>query len=106
MRDIFLNNKKHGIGIEYYEDIENNNLNIIKSKGEYLPDFKNGYFKEYFKNGKMQFEGKYLNNKKLEGIGYNKNAKKNLKYIMVMEQYVNMISMKILNLKGIIFMVK
>ena len=70
----YLNNKKHGIGIEYYTDTDNDNFNI-KSEGEYLYGAKHGNFKEYYTNGKIQFEGKYLNNKKWEGIGYGKNGK-------------------------------
>ena len=39
-------------------------------KGEYLYGERNGKGSEYFRNGKLQFEGEYINGKKWNGKGY------------------------------------
>ena len=46
-----------------------NNQKIFE--GEYKNNKKNGSGKEYYLNGKLKFEGIYLNGIKIEGIGYN-----------------------------------
>ena len=61
----YINNKRNGIGDEYYESGE------IKFKGNYLNGKRNGEGKKYYENGKIKFDGEYLNGKKLKGKGYN-----------------------------------
>ena len=64
--------EKNGFVEEYhlYDD-------ILLFKGEYKNGKRNGKGKEYYKNGKVKFEGKYLNGKKVEGKGYNYEGKIN-----------------------------
>ena len=81
----YLNGKKNGTGIEYYEE------NKIKFIGEYLKGKKikgegyspkgkliykidNGKIEEYFINGKIKFKGEYLEGKKWDGEGYDFNG--------------------------------
>ena len=40
-------------------------------EGEYLNGDRNGNSKEYYDNGKLEFEGEYLNGKIWNGKGYN-----------------------------------
>jgi len=43
-------------------------------EGEYLDGKKNGKGKEYYGNGKLKFEGEYLNDNRWSGKGYNKDG--------------------------------
>ena len=43
--------------------------NALLFEGEYVKGEKNGEGKEYYENGKLQFEGEYLNGKRLNGKG-------------------------------------
>ena len=61
----YLNDKRNGKGKE--KDW------ILNFEGEYLNIERNGQGREYDKNGKLIFEGEYLNGKKLHGKGCNKN---------------------------------
>ena len=45
----------------------------MKFEGEYLNGKINGKGKKYFYNGKIYFEGEYLNDKKWNGKGYDNN---------------------------------
>ena len=56
--------KKFNIDIEAYK----------KKSGKYKKGKKNGEGKEYFYDGKLKFEGEYLNGKIWNGKGYNKNG--------------------------------
>ena len=51
----------------------------MKFKGEYLNGKRNGKGIEYYNNDKKLFEGKYLNNLKWDGKGYDP-IKNNLVY--------------------------
>ena len=53
---------------EYYD---NGKLDF---EGEYLNGKRNGKGKEYYYNGQLEFEGEYLNGKKWNGNGYNING--------------------------------
>ena len=70
--DIYGNKKfeiKEGKGhIKEYED---HNYNLI-FEGDYLNGEKNGYGKEFYKNGYIKFEGEYLNEKRWNGKIYDK----------------------------------
>ena len=61
----FIKGKKSGQGKEYYDL---NNRKILIYEGEFENDKRNGYGKEY-KDGKIIFEGKYLNGERWEGYG-------------------------------------
>ncbi len=50
-------------------------------EGEYSDGIRNGKGKEYFKNGKLKFEGEFKKGKKLNGKGYDKNG--NLDYELI-----------------------
>jgi len=66
----FLNGERNGKGKEYEQSD-----NLI-FEGEYSKGKKNGKGKDYFfNNGQLLFEGKYLNDKKWNGIGYNSKGK-------------------------------
>ena len=52
----YLNGKRNGKGIEYRPQ---------KFEGNYLDGKRNGKGKEYDKEGKLVFEGEYLNDEKL-----------------------------------------
>ena len=43
-------------------------------EGEYINGKRNGKGKEYFRNGKLQFEGEFKNGKKWKGKGYDING--------------------------------
>ena len=58
--------RNHGIGKEYLNDD-----NILIFEGEYKNMIRNGKGKEFYKNGKVQFEGEYLNGKRWKGTIYN-----------------------------------
>ena len=55
------------------------NSSVIIFEGEYLNGKRNGKGKEYYDNGKLKFEGKYLNGYKLKGKGYDEKGNKILK---------------------------
>ena len=57
-------NNFNGKGKEYYNDGK------LAFEGEYLNGKKHGKGKEYFKNGKLIFEGEYLNDKRWNGKVY------------------------------------
>ena len=76
----YINGKRNGTVIEYYEDIEENEENIntdsnllIKYEGKYIDDQKNGEGIEYQYDDKNQeetiFEGVYKNGEKWTGVG-------------------------------------
>ena len=75
--DIEIYKKKSG---KY--KIENNgkgmefilNTDILIFKGEYEKGRKNGKGKEYYDTGILKFEGEYINGKRWNGKGYNKNG--------------------------------
>ena len=52
---------------EYYENGK------LKFEGEYIDGIRDGKGKEYYIDGELEFEGEYLNGKKWNGKGYNKN---------------------------------
>ena len=63
----FLNGKRNGKGKEY-------EYGELKYEGEYINGKRNGKGKEYsYEKCKLMFEGIYLNDKKWEGKGYDKN---------------------------------
>jgi len=68
--------EKNGRGREYLI-----NSNILIFEGEYWNGRKNGNGKEYFYNGRLKFEGKYLNGKKWNGIGLHINGFKEFEII-------------------------
>ena len=55
---------RNGKGKEYYYNGK------LKFEGEYLNGKKNGEGKEYYDNGKLRFKGEYLNSYKLRGKEY------------------------------------
>ena len=59
----FIDNLKEGYGKEYFND-------ILIYEGEYKKGRKNGKGKEYFIDGKLKSEGKYLNNEIWNGTIY------------------------------------
>ena len=61
--------EKNGKGREYII-----NKNLLIYEGEYVKGKRNGKGKEYYDNGKLMFEGEYLNGKKWNIKGYNKNG--------------------------------
>ena len=82
--------KKFGIDINYYKKVsgkylilEKNgngkeyklNTNILIFEGQYQNGKKSGFGNEYYDNGKIKFEGKYLNGNKIKGIGFNRKGK-------------------------------
>ena len=56
----------NGIGREYTKD-----ENILIFEGHYDNFVRNGKGKELYKNGKIQFEGEYINGKRWQGKTYN-----------------------------------
>jgi len=60
----YLNGKRHGIGIEFYDNGE------LKFEGKYLNGKRHGIGKEYDDNGEIVFEGEYLNGKRWNGKVY------------------------------------
>ena len=65
------NGERYGIGKEYDSDGK------LIFEGEYLNGKSwNGKGKEYYNyNGKLKYEGEYLNGKRWNGKGYNKEGK-------------------------------
>ena len=61
----YLNGELQGKGKEYYENGQ------LRFEGEYSDNQKCGKGKEYFENGKIKFEGDYLNGDRWNGKGYN-----------------------------------
>ena len=61
---IELNNDSNGKGKEYY------NNGKLEFEVEYLNGKRNGKGKEYYENGKLKFEGEYKNDLKWNGKGY------------------------------------
>ena len=55
----------NGTGKEYLRDTQ-----IIIFEGNYLNGKRNGQGKEYYKNGKIKFQGEYLNGNIINGKGY------------------------------------
>ena len=68
---------KNGFGKEYKL-----NTDIILFEGNYLNGKRNGKGKEFHQNGKIKFDGDYINGNKCEGIGYNVYGKE----ILIMEK--------------------
>ena len=56
-------------------------MNKLKSEIEYIGKKKNGKAKEYYHNGKLKFDGKYLDDKKWNGKIYNPKGKLEFKII-------------------------
>ena len=46
----------------------------LEFEGEYINDRRNGKGKEYYETGKLRFDGEYLNNTKWNGKEYDKNG--------------------------------
>ena len=63
--------EKNGNGIEY---ILNTNIKIFE--GKYSNGLKNGKGKEFDYDGKVIFEGEYLNGQKISGTGYDNKGNK------------------------------
>ena len=77
----YLNGKKHGKGKEYYYDGK------IRFEGKYLNGKKNGIGKEYDYDGKLIFDGEYLNGVK-HGRGKEyKNGKLSFQGIFLNNKY-------------------
>ena len=66
----YIVGEKNGKGKEY-----NINNNKIIFEGEYKNWKRKGKGKEYYENGKVKFEGEYLNGNKISGKGYDNNGK-------------------------------
>jgi len=66
---IYKIGEKNGKGKEYII-----NTNILIFEGEYSNGRRHGKGKEYYFNGKLKFEGKYVNGKRWNGKGYNING--------------------------------
>ena len=62
--------KGKGLIKEYYDNGK------LKFEGEYLNGEKNGKGKKYYENGKLKFKGEYLNNKKWNVKFYHNKVKK------------------------------
>jgi len=88
--DLIIHNKsfqnKLNIDLEYYKEISGKykiaegdkkgkeyklGTNILIFEGEYKNGKRNGKGKEYYKNGKLKFQGEYLKGKRWSGKGYN-----------------------------------
>ena len=59
-----MNNNLNGKGKEFNDDGK------LVFEGEYINGKRNGKGKEYYQSGKLKFEGEYLNDKKYKGEGY------------------------------------
>ena len=57
-----MEGKKSGNFKEYYDNGK------LKFEGEYINDKRSGYAKEYYDNDILKFEGEYLNDKRNEWI--------------------------------------
>ena len=66
---IYKEGEKNGKGKEYCISTD-----IMIFEGEYLKGKRNGKGKEYYSNGKLKFEGEYLDNKRWKGNIYNYNG--------------------------------
>ena len=63
----FLNGMKNGKGKEYYDN------GVLEFEGKYLYNYRiKG--KKYYDNGKLEFEGDFLFGKKWNGKGYDYNG--------------------------------
>ena len=60
-----MNGIKNGKGKIYYDDGK------LRFEGEFLNNKRNGKGKEYHKNGNLKFEGEYLPNGRMLGTDYN-----------------------------------
>ena len=60
----YLNGERNGKGKEYFE-------NRLKYEGEYLNGERNGKGKEYDDNGKLIFEGEFVNGQAIKYYDYN-----------------------------------
>ena len=74
--DIKLDDYKNFSGL-YYEEGENGIIKFydlynkkLLFEGEYKNSKKNGKGKEYYENGRIKFEGEYLDGKRINGKGY------------------------------------
>ena len=65
----YLNGERNGKGKEYHEF---GDALILMFEGEYSNGLRNGKGKEYNYDGKLEFEGEYLDEKKWGGKGYDK----------------------------------
>ena len=61
----YLNGEKNGYAKEYFDNGK------IQFDGHYLNGEKNGFCKEYNKDGDLSFKGEYLKGKKWNGEDYN-----------------------------------
>ena len=59
-----MNNERNGKGKEYYENGK------LKFEGEYINGLRNGKGVEYYDNGTLKFVGEYLNDNQWNGEGY------------------------------------
>ena len=67
----FLHGKKNGKIKKYsYKFYDKNDKKLI-FEGEYKNGLRDGKGKEYYENGKLKFEGEFLNGNVLNGKGYN-----------------------------------
>ena len=64
--------EKNGNGKEYRLGTD-----VLLFEGQYLNGKKSGKGIEYYENGEIKFEGKYLNGKKIKGKGYDSEGNKN-----------------------------
>ena len=68
----FIKGNKSGNGKEYYYNYSNLNSNIVLFEGEYFNNYRiRG--KEYYKNGKIKYEGEYLFKERWNGKIYDYN---------------------------------
>ena len=65
----YLHGQRNGKGKEYIPSLKS-----LLFEGNYLNGKRNGKGKEYYENGKLKFEGEYLNDKELIGIKYKENG--------------------------------
>jgi len=77
----FLKGERKGKGKEYHEFCGTLTLMF---EGEYCNGLRNGKGKEYNYDGKLIFEGEYLDNKRWKGNEYDRNGKI-IKYINVLK---------------------
>ena len=66
----YLNGKRNGNGKEY----DKKGKGIILFEGNYLRGKRNGEGKQYFDTENLKFKGEYLNGKKWNGKGYDKDG--------------------------------
>ena len=70
----YLDGKRTGFGIEYYEKKYQGKI-VIKYEGKYVNGKRNGKGIEYYNNGKIKFEGIYFFGLKYKGKGYDRDGK-------------------------------